>query len=86
MAQTLDPQHSPLSQPKIFTLFRAVAGDPAMSYKDHPDMALAACSGCGSAGQVLVATGQDVSVCDTSGRLLKTEGTEAFISGCRHRL
>src|SRR6516162_10064277 len=56
-AQELGLQHSPLSRPKIFTSFPTVAGDPAMSYKDHPDMGLAACSGCGAAGQVLVATG-----------------------------
>ena len=79
MAQELGLQHSPLSRPKIFTSFPTVAGDPAMSYKDHPDMGLAACSGCGAAGQVLVATGQDVSVYDTSGKLLKTQRTEAFI-------
>ena len=79
MAQALGPQYSPLSQPKIFTSFPAGAGDPAMSYKDHPDMALAACSSCGAAGQVLVATGQDVSVYETSGKLLKTQRTEAFI-------
>jgi hypothetical protein len=79
MSQASDPQHSPLSQPKIFTSFPAVAGDPGMSYKDHPDMALAACSSCGAAGQVLVATGQDVSVFDTLGQLLKTQRTEAFI-------
>ena len=42
-------------------------------------MALAACSACGSAGQVLVVTGQDVAVYDTSGKLLKTSSTEAFI-------
>src|SRR5215831_9305916 len=65
--------------PKIFASFDAVAGDPTMSYKDHPDMALAACSGCGAGGQVLVATGQDVAVYDTSGKLLKTQRTEDFI-------
>ena len=79
MAQALGPQRSALSQPKVFASFPAVAGDPAMSYKDHPDMALAACSGCGAVGQVLMATGQDVSVYDTSGKLLKTQRTEAFI-------
>jgi len=78
-AQVLEPQHSPVSQAKVFASFPAVAGDPAMSYKDHPDMALAACSGCGAVGQVLVATGQDVSVYDISGKLLKTQSTEAFI-------
>ena len=50
---------------KIFTTFDAVAGDPAMSYKDHPDLSIAACSKCGKAGQVLVATGQDLAVYDT---------------------
>jgi len=64
---------------KIFASFDAVAGDPAMSYKDHPDLALAACSSCGAGGQVLVATGQDVAVYDTSGKLLKTQRTEDFI-------
>jgi hypothetical protein len=71
------PQAVP--QPNIFASFDAVSGDPAMSYKDHPDMALAACSGCGASGQVLVATGQDVAVYDTSGKLLKTQSTENFI-------
>ena len=66
-------------KPVIFASFDAVSGDPDMIYKDHPDMALAACSGCGSAGQVLVATGQDVAVYDTSGKLLKTQRTRDFI-------
>ena len=78
-AQASGPQHFFQSQPKIFASFPAVVGDAAMSYKDHPDMALAACSGCGAAGQVLVVTGQDVSVYDTSGKILKTQRTEAFI-------
>jgi hypothetical protein len=65
---------------KIFASFDAVAGDAEMSYKDHPDMALAACSKCGKAGQVLVATGQDVAVYDTSGKLLKTQSMRDFIS------
>jgi hypothetical protein len=72
------PQPSAL-QPNVFASFDAVAGDPSMSYKDHPDMALAACTGCGAGGQVLVATGQDVAVYDTSGKLLKTQSTENFI-------
>lgn len=67
------------AQPHVFASFDAVSGNPAMSYKDHPDMALAACSGCGEGGQVLVATGQDVAVYDTSGKLLKTQSTENFI-------
>jgi len=65
--------------PRFFSSFDAVAGEPGMTYKDHPDMALAACSGCGSTGQVLVATGQDVAVYDASGKLLKTQSTEQFI-------
>jgi hypothetical protein len=73
--------HSPAAvyQPKIFSSFDAVSGNPAMSYKDHPDMALAACSGCGATGQVLVATGQDIAIYDTSGKLLKMQSTENFI-------
>src|SRR5260370_24235894 len=67
------------NEPKIFSSFDAVAGDPGMTYKDHPDMALAACSACGSAGQVLAATGQDIAVYDTSGKLLKTQSMEHFI-------
>ena len=66
---------------KIFASFDAVSGDPAMTYKDHPDMALAACSNCGKAGQVLVVTGQDMAVYDTSGKTLKTQSTREFISG-----
>src|SRR5438477_6011653 len=66
-------------EPKIFSSFDAVAGDPAMPYKDHPDMALAACSKCGKAGQVLVATGQDIAVYDTVGKLLKMQNTREFI-------
>ena len=64
---------------KVFASFDSVTGDPTMSYKDHPDMTLAACSACGSAGQVMVATGPAVEVYDTSGRLLKTQTTENFI-------
>jgi len=51
-----------------------------MSYKDHPDMAIAACSKCGKAGQVLVATGQDVAVYNTSGTVLRTQRTRDFVS------
>lgn len=78
---TANPYASPISdhQPNVFASFDAVAGDPSMSYKDHPDMALAACSACGVGGQVLVATGQDVAVYDTSGKLLKAQSTENFI-------
>src|SRR5271165_3123729 len=67
------------TEPKILVTFDAVAGDPGMSYKDHPDMALAACSACGSAGQILVATGQDIAVYDTRGNLLKVQNTRDFI-------
>jgi len=70
---------SAANEPKIFSSFDALSGDPAMTYKDHPDMALAACSGCGKNGQVLVATGQDIAVYDTSGKLLKSQRVEAFI-------
>jgi hypothetical protein len=67
------------NDPKIFSSFDAVSGDPGMGYyKDHPDMALAACSDCGG-GQVLVATGQDVAVYDTTGKLLKTQSMKDFI-------
>ena len=45
-------QKRPTVEPVIFASFDAVSGDPDMIYKDHPDMALAACSGCGEAGQV----------------------------------
>jgi len=65
---------------KIFASFDAVAGDPAMSYKDHPDPAIAACSKCGKSGQVLVATGQDVAFYDTAGKVLKTQSMRDFIS------
>jgi hypothetical protein len=65
---------------KIFASFDAVTGDPGMSYKDHPDMAIAACSKCGKAGQVLVATGQDVAVYDVSGKVLRTQSTRQFVS------
>src|SRR5689334_2571441 len=64
---------------KIFCLLRRDDGRSAMSYKDHPDMSLAACSRCGGAGQVLVATGPEVAVYDASGKLLKTQTTENFI-------
>ena len=47
-------QANPANEPKILASFDAVTGDPGMSYKDHPDMAMAACSNCGEAGQVLV--------------------------------
>ena len=67
------------NEPKIFATFDAVSGDPNMTYKDHPDMALAACSNCGENGQVLVVTGQDIAVYDTAGKLLKTQPVEAFI-------
>ena len=72
---------SSTNEPKVFSSFDAVPGDPNMTYKDHPDMALAACSGCGSGGQVLAVTGQDVAVYDTSGKLLKSQRVEAFIRG-----
>ena len=65
---------------KIFASFDAVSGDPAMTYKDHPDMALAACSNCGKAGQILVVTGQDMAVYDMAGKTLKAQSTRAFIS------
>ena len=66
-------------QVNIFASFDAVTGDPSMPYKDHPDMALAACSKCGKAGQVLAATGQDIAVYDTSGALLKRQNMRDFI-------
>jgi len=72
-------QASPANEPKILASFDAVTGDPGMSYKDHPDMAMAACSNCGEAGQVLVATGQDIAVYDTSGALLKKQNMRDFI-------
>src|SRR5205823_11104731 len=53
--------------------------DPGMSYKDHPDLALAACSKCGKAGQVLVATGQDFAVYSTTGKVLKIQSMRDFI-------
>jgi hypothetical protein len=64
---------------KITASFDAVAGNPSASYKDHPDMAMAACSKCGKTGQVLVATGQDVTVYDSSGAALKSQSTEDFV-------
>ena len=65
--------------PKIVSSFDATSGDPGMTYKDHPDIAMAACSNCGKAGQVLVATGQDVAVYDKSGKLLKSSTMTNFI-------
>lgn len=64
---------------KILASFDAVAGSPDMSYKDHPDLALAACSKCGTRGQVLVATGQDIAIYDSKGAVLKTQSTRDFI-------
>lgn len=79
-AQTMAArQASSLDEPKILASFDAVSGDPGMSYKDHPDMSLAACSACGKAGQVLVTTGQDIAVYDTVGKLLKIQNTRDFI-------
>jgi len=66
-------------QPQILSSFDALAGDRNMSYKDHPDMALAACSNCGRAGQVLVATGMDIAVYDTVGKVLKRQTMREFI-------
>jgi hypothetical protein len=73
-------QRTPRQSPKVFASFDTVSGNPAMTYNDHPDMAIAACSKCGKAGQVLVATGQDVAVYDTSGKALKIESTREFVS------
>ncbi|HXJ41520.1 MAG TPA: hypothetical protein VNH18_19735, partial [Bryobacteraceae bacterium] len=80
MAQThIAALSNALNGVKIVASFDAVSGDPGMSYKDHPDMALAACSACGKAGQVLVATGQDLAVYSTRGTLLKTQNMRDFI-------
>lgn len=63
----------------ILSSFDADSGTPEMTYKDHPDLAMAACSKCGGSGQVLVATGQDLQVYDTGGKLLKAETTRQFL-------
>src|SRR5262245_61034014 len=65
---------------RILASFDAVSGDRAKSYKDHPDMALAACSNCGRGGQVLAVTGQDMAVFDVHGTLLKQRRTKEFIA------
>jgi hypothetical protein len=72
-------QHSP-PVVKIFASFDAVAGNPTISYKDHPDVAIAACSKCGKSGQIVVVTGQDVAVYDPAGKVLKVQSTRDFIA------
>ena len=64
----------------IFASFDAVAGSPTMSYKDHPDMSIAACSKCGGTGQILVVTGQTAAVYAPSGTVLKTQSMRDFIT------
>jgi hypothetical protein len=65
---------------RLLASFDAISGDPEMTYKDHPDMALAACSKCGRDGQVLVVTGQDVAVFDVHGTRLKQQRTNEFLT------
>ena len=79
MSQFAAAQENLSIEPKIFASFDAISGDPGMSYKDHPDLALAACSKCGKAGQVLVATGQDFAVYSTTGKVLKIQSMRDFI-------
>ena len=64
----------------IQSSFDSDSGTPEMTYKDHPDLAMAACSKCGESGQVLVVTGQDVAVHDTTGKLLKRGRRGNFFS------
>src|SRR5215831_11924756 len=64
----------------VLASFDAISGDRTASYKDHPDLALAACSNCGRGGQVLVVTGQDMAVFDLHGTLLKQQPTKAFVA------
>ncbi len=70
------PGHSP----KIENSFDASSGDAAASYRDHPDLAMAACSGCGTNGQVMVATGMDVTIYNLSGAVLKTQRIIDFMT------
>ena len=77
---SLKAQINPGHGPKIENSFDAASGDPAASYRDHPDLAMAACSGCGKNGQVMVATGQDVTVYDLSGVVLKTQTMSDFMT------
>ena len=66
--------------PKIENSFDASSGNPQASYRDHPDLAMAACSACGKSGQVMVATGQDVTIYDPSGAVLKTQSMTDFLT------
>lgn len=79
LARSASAQSAPHGAVKIIASFDAIAGSPDMAYKDHPDLALAACSQCGKHGQVLVATGEDVAVYDLKGRVLKTQSTHDFL-------
>jgi hypothetical protein len=63
----------------ILSSFDSDSGTPEMTYKDHPDLAMGACSKCGGSGQVLVVTGQDVAVHDTTGKLLKKQTMRQFL-------
>lgn len=65
---------------RIESTFSGPTGDPDASYRDHPDLVVAACSHCGANGQVMVATGQDVTIYDTHGTVLKKQTLKEFIT------
>jgi hypothetical protein len=65
---------------KIESTFPGPTGDSDASYRDHPDLVVAACSHCGAHGQIMVATGQDVTIYDTHGTVLKKQTLKEFIT------
>jgi len=65
---------------RVVASFDAISGDRPITYKDHPDLALAACSNCGRGCQMLVATGQDIAGFDVRGTRLKQPRTREFVA------